>query len=130
MSLTERARIDGVSPPKKKRAPAKSAPQRAAERTYELDKSAQAQFWREAHRLFCEFLRTRNEKHLRAFHKHIDGLRDWRGKQACLERVYAKTGRSKASLLYVLTQFEHIGEQSGERQGKARRPSSTKGGSR
>jgi hypothetical protein len=65
---------------------------------------AQERFWREAHRLFRAFLRTGNEKHLRAFHRHIDGIRNWKSKSACLERVYAETGKSKAAAMYALAQ--------------------------
>jgi hypothetical protein len=95
-------------PPKEKRAPAKSALQKTTDRIYELDKEAQEQFWSEAHRLFRLYLRNGNKKHLRAFYRHLDGMLNWKGKLACLERVYAETGRSRASLMYVMRQFEDI----------------------
>jgi hypothetical protein len=112
--------------PKKKRAPAKSALQEDAPSIYDLDKGAQQQFSREFYRLLHEFHRTGSYKHLRACQRHLDGMRDWWGKYACLERVYAETGHSKAWVLYALTQFEHI---AGGRKEKARQPGK-KGGAR
>ena len=70
------------SPPKKKRAPAKSALQEYASSVYEQDKQAQERFLREAHRLARESFKTGGEKHFRAFRRHMDGMRDWQGKGA------------------------------------------------
>jgi hypothetical protein len=114
--------------PKEKRAPAKSALQKPALRTYKPDERAQDQFRREFFRLLHEFGRTGNYKHLRACERHLAGMQDWGGKYACLERVYAETGHSKAAVIYTLTQVEHIGEQAGERKGKAHKSGSKKGG--
>jgi hypothetical protein len=89
---------------------------------YEADNAAQERFWREAERLFRAFLRTGNEKHLRAFHRLIDGIRHWKGTRARLERVYAQTGRSKPGVMYALAQCD--------RKRNARQPRNNEGDAR
>jgi hypothetical protein len=67
------------APPKKKRAPEKSALQNAADTasvTQPLTEINLLQGWRhEGRRLLSEFWRTGNLKHLAAFSAHVAGMR-------------------------------------------------------
>jgi hypothetical protein len=104
-------------PPKKKRAPAKSALQEAVPSIYEFDKEAQEKFARHAGWLLGEWWRTGKEKHLRAFQVHIEAARDYRPKLVRLLR-----GHSFGWLTYELRQLWHIAEGSSEQKRKARQP--------
>lgn len=108
-----------MSPPGKETGgPLQPPIKRNAPSIYEQDKEAQEQFLREAHRLACESFKTGGEKHFRAFRRHMDGMRNWRGKQALLERVYAATGHPRPVVMYVLF----------ERKSNVRQPRTKKGG--
>ena len=111
------------SPPKRNAAPARAALKDTASAIYEADRKAQQQFAREANRLSSLFLRTENSKHLDALQRHLEGALGWKGRTACLERVYAQTGRSKPAVLYELASVL-------EGKANARRPRGVMGGAR
>jgi hypothetical protein len=114
MSSPAKAKAGGsLQPPANKGAPS----------IYDLDKEAQEQFARHARWLFGEYLRTGNEKHLRAFRVHSEAAQYYWPKLNRLAR-----GQSLAALTYELRLLWHIAEGSSERKGKARQPGKKKGG--
>jgi hypothetical protein len=112
MSPTEKKTGGSLQPPANKDAPS----------IYEFDKGAKEHFARHARWLLGEYLRTGNEKHLRAFRVHIEAARDYWPKLNRLAR-----GHSLGALTYELRLLWHIAEGSSEQKGKARQPGKKKG---
>ena len=111
------------SPPKKTGGPLQPPANSDAPSIYEFDKGAQENLARHARRLLGEYLRTGNEKHLRAFRVHIEAARDYWPKLNRLAR-----GHSLGTLTYELSLLWHIAEGSSEQKGKAHKPGKKKGG--